>query len=450
MKTRHVVRFLTDALDLVGVTDHGHDKRVGIIAHTLAGRLGLSTATQERVFVAGLLHDVGVSSTFAHDHLVAEDQWGEVDRHCDRGARLLASLEGFASLAPVVRHHHRPWISPELAALPREARLEPNLVFLADRLDAWISPGIGSRPAALAKARASLGTLFPGAFGPALESIARDPGFWDDIEGARLSQRVDAILHGIAFEPLSAKDLATVPFLMAAIVDAKCPYTAEHSFRVAAIARRMGEALGLSSRECEELRTAGLLHDIGKLAIPDGIVNKRGPLDAGERRVMEGHASHSYDVIVRLPGLERVAQLARHHHERDDGRGYPDRIGGPSLPLAARILGVADVFQALTQRRPYRPGKNRAEVRETLGRARRSGWLDAAALDALEQGFEDYWTLSTGPLELPGLAPDLAALCLDCGPEVQPASTTSSAPRRPLPAFSSRRVTSFASSPRPR
>lgn len=416
MDVRHVVRFLTDALDLVGVTDQGHDKRVGIIAHTLAGRLGLSTALRDRVFVAGLVHDVGVSSTFVHDHLVADDQWGEVDRHCDRGARLLASLDGFAALVPVVRNHHRPWRSPESAALPREARLAANLVFLSDRLDAWVTSGASSLPEAFAKARASLGTLFPPAFAPVLDAIAHDPDLWAGMSGERPSRKVDALLREVAFDPLSATDLARVPYLMAAIVDAKCPYTAEHSFRVAAIARRMGEALDLPTAECEELQTAGLLHDVGKLAIPDEIVNKRGPLDAGERQVMEGHASHSYDVIVRVPGFERIADLARHHHERSDGRGYPDGIGGGELPLAARILGVADVFQALTQQRAYRPGKGKPEVRETLGRARQSGWLDGTALDALEARFDEYWALSTGPLALRGLTPGLATLCLDGDP----------------------------------
>ncbi|MCW5593745.1 MAG: HD domain-containing protein [Burkholderiales bacterium] len=448
MKASHVVRFLTDALDLVGVTDQGHDKRVGIVAHALAGRLGLPPATRDRIFVAGLLHDVGVSSTHAHDHLVADDQWGEVDRHCDRGARLLASLDGFAALMSIVRNHHRPWSSPEMAALPREGRVEANLVFLADRLDAWVSHGLGARAGALAKARASLGTLFSPSFAPALDSIAQGADFWADMGRERLSRRVDGILHAIAFEPLSARDLATLPYLMAAIVDAKCPYTAEHSFRVAAIARRMGEAHDLPGAECEQLQTAGLLHDIGKLAIPDEIVNKRGPLDADERRVMEEHARHSYEVIVRLPGLERIAELARHHHEREDGRGYPDGIGGTTLPLAARILGVADVFQALTQRRPYRPGKDEAEVRRTLADARRSGWLDATALDALDARFDEYWALSTGPLALRGLDPGLARLCLNGAPDDQAATTTSSAPRTPLPALSSRIVTSPASRPR--
>jgi HD-GYP domain-containing protein (c-di-GMP phosphodiesterase class II) len=411
MKTHHVIRFLADAIDLVGVTDHGHDKRVGLIAHALGLRLGASREQAERIFVAGLLHDCGVSSTDTHDHLVAEDQWGEVDQHCERGARLVESLDCLAYLEPVVRNHHMQWHTEESEAMPQPTRLAANLVFLADRLDAWLAPGVRSREHALAKAMASMGTLFSEQFAPAVASVARDPVFWADIAQARVGQKVDEILAGIEFAPMTEKDRRTVPFLMAAIVDAKCPYTAEHSFRVAAIARRLGEHFDLPEGDCDDLETAGLLHDIGKLAIPDQIINKPGPLTAEERRVMETHAAHSYDVILRLPSMERIAELARQHHEREDGLGYPDGIGDGALPLAARILGVADVFQALTQTRSYRAGMDALQVREALAAAGRTGRLDAGVLDALKRRFDEFWHLSRGPLGLPGLSPGLAQLC---------------------------------------
>ncbi|HEX4944477.1 MAG TPA: HD domain-containing phosphohydrolase [Usitatibacteraceae bacterium] len=413
METHHVIRFLNDAIDLVGVNDHGHDKRVGLIAHAFCVRLGLPRKVKERIFVAGLLHDCGVSSTYTHDHLVAEDQWGEVDRHCFRGSRLLASLDCLSHLATIVRFHHTPWDTTDFAAIPEDTRFAANLVFLADRLDAWLAPGVRAREHALAKAMAAMGTLFFEAFAPAIASIARDPVFWADIGRARVGQNVDRILSNIEFPPLSQKDLRTVPFLMAAIVDAKCPYTAEHSFRVAAIARRMGEVFALSGAECDDLETAGLLHDIGKLTIPDEIINKPGPLTENERQVMETHAAHSYDVILHLPSLERIAELARHHHERGDGRGYPDGIGGDALSLSARIISAADFFQALTQRRPYRPGMDPSQVREALDEARRAGRLDAGVLDSLETRFDEFWELSTGPLNISGLEPGLARLCQD-------------------------------------
>lgn len=412
MKPQHVIRFLADAIDLVGVTDNGHDKRVGLIAHALGGRLGFPREHCERLFVAGLLHDMGVSSTDAHDHLVAEDQWGEVDLHCERGAGLAASLDCLAPYARVIRNHHMQWHTPESQALAPEERVDANLVFLADRLDAWLAPGARAREHALAKAMASMGTLFSQAFAPAVFSAARDPVFWADIARARMGPRVDEILAGIDFAPLSGADRASVPFLMAAIVDAKCPYTAEHSFRVAAIARRLGELFSLPGGDCDELEIAGLLHDIGKLAIPDEIINKPGPLTDEEMAVMRTHAAHSYDVILRLPSLERIAELARQHHEQENGLGYPDGIGDGALSLSARILGAADVFQALTQTRPYRPGMHAAEVLDALAVAGSTGRLDRSVLGMIKHRFGEFWTLARGPLELPGLSPRIAQLCV--------------------------------------
>ncbi len=412
MEPQHVIRFLADAVDLVGVTDNGHDKRVGLIAHALGRRLGFPRGHCERLFVAGLLHDIGVSSTDAHDHLVAEDQWGKVDLHCERGARLVAELACLAPFEGVIRNHHMQWQTPESRALPPADRVDANLVFLADRLDAWLAPGVRAREHALARAMASMGSLFSPAFAPAVFEAARDPVFWADIARARMGQRVDEILAGIAFGPLSAPDRGSVPFLMAAIVDAKCPYTAEHSFRVAAIARRLGEMFSLPVAECDDLETAGLLHDIGKLAIPDEIINKPGPLTAEEMAVMRTHAAHSYDVILRLPSMERIAELARQHHEQDDGRGYPDGIGDGALSLAARILGVADVFQALTQTRAYRAGMNATQVLDALAMAGSTGRLDGSVLGALKHRFEEFWSLARGPLALAGLSPQIARLCV--------------------------------------
>jgi HD-GYP domain-containing protein (c-di-GMP phosphodiesterase class II) len=138
--------------------------------------------------------------------------------------------------------------------------------------------------------------------------------------------------------------------------------TGEHSDRVVGLARRIGERLGLDERELCDLGYAARLHDIGKVGVPDAVLHKAGPLDADERKLIEGHSVWGADLIGRIPGLEGVARIVRHHHERYDGEGYPDGLEGRDIPLASRVLTVADAYVAMTEDRPYRRARPRFEV----------------------------------------------------------------------------------------
>ncbi len=132
--------------------------------------------------------------------------------------------------------------------------------------------------------------------------------------------------------------------------------TAAHSDRVGAAARAVGIELALADEQLEVLHWAGLLHDIGKLAVPEKILNKRGRLTPQEWAVIERHPSVGGDLLHAIsPGLQPVATAIRAHHERWDGSGYPDGLAGRSIPLAGRIVAVADVYDALTHPRSYRP-----------------------------------------------------------------------------------------------
>ena len=139
---------------------------------------------------------------------------------------------------------------------------------------------------------------------------------------------------------------------LAAAVDSKDRYTRSHSDNVAAGARRIGARLGISDARLRRLEVAGQLHDVGKIAVPDAILLKSGPLDDEEFEVMKRHAAEG-ERIVRSIGLNDVAPWIRHHHERWDGRGYPDRLAGTAAPLEARILAVADALDAMTSTRSY-------------------------------------------------------------------------------------------------
>jgi ribonuclease P protein subunit RPR2 len=158
--------------------------------------------------------------------------------------------------------------------------------------------------------------------------------------------------------------MATVRALSNA-VEARDAYTGKHAERVTAYGMKLAETLGLP--ETSELEFGFLLHDIGKLAIPDAILYKPSALTEHERALMERHPVIGAEIVEGIEFLAQAAQVVRSHHERWDGRGYPDGLTGEEIPLAARVFAVADVLDALTTDRPYRPAGSLHDARELIG-----------------------------------------------------------------------------------
>ncbi len=161
-------------------------------------------------------------------------------------------------------------------------------------------------------------------------------------------------------------------------------YTESHSQAMVELAEAVGRALGLPEERLRDLRWATLLHDIGKIAIPDRVLNKPTALNDEERHLIRQHPALGAALIQRIPGMERVAEIVRSHHERFDGRGYPRGLKGEQIPIEARIIAVVDAFHAITEDRIYRPGRSMAlAVREI---ERHAGWqFDPQVVAALKQ-----------------------------------------------------------------
>jgi ribonuclease P protein subunit RPR2 len=166
-------------------------------------------------------------------------------------------------------------------------------------------------------------------------------------------------------QELQRSYMATVRALSNA-VEARDAYTRKHAERVTAYGLEIARALGLPLGESPEIEFGFLLHDIGKLAIPDAILYKPGPLTEEERALMARHPVIGAAIVDHIEFLREAARVVRSHHERWDGLGYPDRLAGEQIPLAARVFAVADVLDALTTDRPYRPGSPLSVAREMI------------------------------------------------------------------------------------
>jgi len=173
-----------------------------------------------------------------------------------------------------------------------------------------------------------------------------------------------------------------VLFSLAESIEARDPYTRGHCERLSQMSARLGEMRGLPEDEIKALRWAGIVHDIGKVAVPDAILLKPGALSADETEIMRKHPVVGERICAPLRTFRLVLPIIRHHHERHDGSGYPDGLRGPQIPLTAAILQLADVYDALTTDRPYRKASPREEALKIMHEECDRGWWNRELLDA--------------------------------------------------------------------
>ncbi len=181
----------------------------------------------------------------------------------------------------------------------------------------------------------------------------------------------------------------TVLFALARSIEAKDPYTEGHCERLALYASDLGRYLGLPEDQILALRRAGTLHDIGKVAVPDTILLKPGPLSPEEQAVMREHTVVGERICASLRSLQLVLPIIRHHHERLDGTGYPDALAGEEIPYTARVLQVVDVYDALSTDRPYRKAQSPARALSILQDEADRGWWDPIVVTAFTNMVRD-------------------------------------------------------------
>ncbi len=196
---------------------------------------------------------------------------------------------------------------------------------------------------------------------------------WQDLlTPMRLSSSLDGELHGNHAVPETERIL----FALAQAVEQRDNHTAGHCERLAFMSVAMGIFMGLNRSELVTLYRGGYLHDVGKVGIPDSILFKPQPLNEEEWRVMQTHTVRGADICCHLRTLAPVVPIIRHHHERWDGSGYPDGLSGQNIPLMARMLQIADVYDALVNPRPYKLAYSSAQALHEIEEETSRGWRD--------------------------------------------------------------------------
>ncbi|ADR34294.1 metal dependent phosphohydrolase [Sulfuricurvum kujiense DSM 16994] len=398
---REVSYALSEALDYVGIDDTMHGKRVAFMSAEVAKKLGWSQSRIDDIIMLGMLHDCGVSSTDVHSHLVNELDWNNSQVHCLRGSSLLEKVGIYHRYAPVILYHHTHW-DQFAVDIEDEIREHANLIYLTDRVDALrVQLGDASnveRHNIASVIQKYSGTMFsPELVDVYLEASSSD-SFWFYMEAEALNEYFSEWIEAGKNDAVPFETLKNIAMMFASVVDAKSTFTSEHTYGVASLARYLAKNCNLPIETQEKIELSAFFHDLGKLRVADEILHKAGPLNDEERSHMNRHGFDSQMILRKIKGFQDIAKIASMHHETLDAKGYPYHLKSEQIPIEARILTVADIFQALVQDRPYRSGLNTTEAYGIILKMGDENKLDRDIIAVLSRHLDKCYDLALHPV----------------------------------------------------
>ena len=390
----NLVLSLSDALDLASPELSQHQLRTAYVTWELSKVAKLPASDAECLFNAALLHDVGALS-FEDKVNIHHTEVHETEPHCLIGEALLKQVPLFEPCARIVRFHH--WKCQDWQeSIDSPLVLQSQILNLADSLERAIDRQqyilLQNRDLITHISSLSGNDIHPYVL-DMFKAVAAREDFWLDL----VSPRIYSLLlhHGPGRRiDVDVDQLRTISELFRNIIDFRSRWTATHSSGVAACASTLSRLFGLTEMEIALMEVAGNLHDLGKLAIPNSILDKPGKLTEREFAVMKQHTYFTYVVLTTVGGIRDIAEWAGFHHEKLDGTGYPFHVDATRLDVKSRIMAVADMFTALAEDRPYRLGLKRDEVLSALRSARDRNSLDTTVLNVVDRNYGEIADLT--------------------------------------------------------
>jgi HD-GYP domain-containing protein (c-di-GMP phosphodiesterase class II) len=387
----NMVMCLSNAMDLINQAVVDHHKRVAYIALSIAAEMGLSIEEQNNLILAGLLHDCGAFSLKERLDLLQFDAENPY-KHAELGYILFKEFEPFSKIAILIRYHHTCWDEGRGSEFKgEEVPMGSYILHLADRVAVSIRREkeiLGQVKGICEQIEKNSGTMFVPKLVDAFRNLSTKDYFWFDVVSPSISS-ILALRSRLATIELDLVGLLNLAKLFCQIIDFRSRFTATHSSGVTATSEALSRLIGFSERECQMMKTAGYLHDLGKLAVPTEILEKPAKLTENEFNVIKSHTFHTYRILETISALDVINAWASFHHERLDGKGYPFHHKGEDLSLGSRIMAVADVFTAITEDRPYRKGMSKEKALQVLQQMAQDSALDSNVVSALRIHYDE-------------------------------------------------------------
>lgn len=382
---------LSTALDfvekeLLGITTN-HGKRAAYVSSRICRTLGLTDVEVFDMAGCAILHDNALTEYLILARPADLRVLEQFEAHCPIGERNARAFPFAGNIDNIILEHHENWDGTGFHGLKGDnIPLRSAALRLADNMDLELAMGDG-RPELEREIREHVrrhtGTLYSPRIADALlDSINAE--FLRNLSDERIEEALREEMPPLNMD-LNAGQLLDLCELFALIIDAKSPFTRNHSTGVADLARRISPHFNIDGEHLHELMIAAYLHDLGKLSVPLDLLEKPGPLSLEEFRIMQHHSEVTAELLGKVQGLDYIARWCEGHHEKLNGSGYPRGLCEPEISFESQIISVCDIYQALTEDRPYRNSLPQGEAFAILDEMVAKGDLNASIVNKIKE-----------------------------------------------------------------
>lgn len=361
-----------------------HSKRTAYIALEIANRLKINDDSYHNLYIAAMLHDIGAQSMLTAVHNSEE----YIKAHCIQGASMIQKIPSLLQIYDIILYHHENYDGSGCMKLKNYLiPIEAQIIRLADLLEIMFDENIPTykqKDTILEWVKLRSGTLFSPTIVDCFLVLAKAETFWFNLYNV---PSMGFILDDIAPKKetyINLKEFEYIAEIFANIIDSKSSFTAMHSRGIANLAFDVAKCLDYDEDKCLKMKISGLLHDIGKLAIPVTILDKKDKLTDDEFSLIKSHTYYTKLILDRIEMISDISEWAANHHEKLNGEGYPRRLPLSEISQESRIIGVCDIYQALTEDRPYRKGMYMYEALDILDDMVRKGLICGKAVKCLK------------------------------------------------------------------
>ncbi|SKA75428.1 HD domain-containing protein [Caloramator quimbayensis] len=343
-----------------------HSKRTCYVSLCIAKLINEDKDFLNDVYISSVLHDIGVTSSIDKCH--GDDIF--IRKHCLNGEDILKKFPIDSNISKFVKYHHENYNGTGCFKLSKDdIPLISQIIRLADIFEILYDetkPNYFQRKKILDYILKERGTILSPFITDLFIKAQSVEMFWWDVDNLSFSSNVINDVIPKDYIPVSLEDLKSIAVVFADIIDNNSHFTFKHSYNLSKLTEKISDYLCFSYERKVKFSIAALLHDIGKLAVPNYILNKNGKLDEIETSIIKCHTYYTYLILSKIKGLEDIASWASNHHEKPNGTGYPKGLKSEDLSLEDRLLAICDIYEALTSDRPYKSGMPKEKAFEIL------------------------------------------------------------------------------------